>query len=69
VTKAARNPFIVIFARIAFAVIVTNSAESVVPFADMCLVRNVNLHICVKIAIHFIVTEAEKESFAACARE
>ena len=58
-----------IFARNSFAVVVTNSAESVVPFAEIRLARNVNLHICVKIAIHFIVVDAEKESFGTCARE
>ena len=59
-----------ISARNSFVVVVTNSAESVVPFAKKRLARNVNLHICVKTAIHFIVADAgKKESFAACARE
>ena len=67
--NTVRNLFIVKSAMNYFAVVVTNSAGSIVPFADLRLARNVNLHICVKIAIHFIVVDAEKESFATCARE
>ena len=67
--NTVRNRFIVISARNSFVVVVTNSAGSIVPFAELRLARNVNLHICVKIAIHFIVVDAEKESFATCARE
>ena len=68
--NTVRNLFFVKSAMNYFAVVVTNSAGSIVPFADLRLARNVNLHICVKIAIHFIVADAgKKESFAACARE
>ena len=68
--NTVRNRFIVVFARNCFVVVVTNSAESVVPFAETRLARNVHLHICVKIATHFIVADAgKKESFATCARE
>ena len=67
--NTVRNLFIVKSAMNYFAVVVTNSAGSIVPFADLRLARNVNLHICVKIAIHFIVVDAEKESFVTCARE
>ena len=67
--NTVRNLFIVKSAMNYFAVVVTNSAGSIVPFADLRLARNVNLHICVKIAIHFIVVDAEKESYATCARK
>ena len=67
--STVRNRFIVISARKCFVVVVTNSAESIVPFAEIRLARNVHLHICVKIATHFIVVDAEKESYATCARK